>query len=77
LVRVFSFCLSSFLEGGVQGRSPGEFFSNLLSGYNKAQYKHLSIYKKAFDLLVYFERIVKNFSRYHKNTHGSALHNIA
>ena len=42
-----------------------------------AQYEHLPIYKKAFDLLVYFERIVKNFSRYHKYTHGSALRNIA
>jgi len=27
-----------------------------------AQYEHLPIDKKAFDLLVYFARIVKNFS---------------
>lgn len=42
-----------------------------------AQYEHLPIYKKAFDLLLYFETIVKNFSRYHKYTHGSALRNLS
>ena len=42
-----------------------------------AQYKHLPIYKAAFDLLVYFEKIVKNFSRYNKYTHGKALREIA
>jgi len=30
-----------------------------------AQYEHLPIYEAAFDLLVYFEKIVKNFSRFH------------
>jgi len=30
-----------------------------------AQYEHHPIYKAAFDLLVYFEKIVKNFSRFH------------
>ena len=42
-----------------------------------AQYEHLPIYKAAFDLLVYFEKIVKNFSRYNKYTHGKALRDIA
>ena len=42
-----------------------------------AQYEHLPIYKAAFDLLVYFEKIVKNFSRYNKYTHGKALRKIA
>ena len=42
-----------------------------------AQYEHLPIYKAAFDLLVYFEKIVKNFSRYNKYTHGKALREIA
>ena len=42
-----------------------------------AQYEHLPIYKAAFDLLVYFEKIVKNFSRYNKYTHGSALRNLS
>ncbi|MDI6784525.1 MAG: four helix bundle protein [bacterium] len=41
-----------------------------------AQYEHLQIYKSTFDLLVYFEKIVRNFSRYNKYTHGSALRNI-
>jgi len=31
-----------------------------------AQYEHLLIYKAAFELLVYFEKIAGNFSRYHK-----------
>jgi hypothetical protein len=38
-----------------------------------AQYEHLPIYKAAFDLQIYFEGIVRNFSRYHKYTHGAAL----
>lgn len=38
-----------------------------------AQYEHLPIYKKAYDLLLYFEKIVRGFSRYHKYTHGTAL----
>ncbi len=38
-----------------------------------AQYEHLPIYKKAYDLLLYFEKIVHNFSRYHKYTHGTEL----
>ena len=38
-----------------------------------AQYEHLPIYKAAFDLQIYFEGIVKNFSRYHKYTHGAAV----
>lgn len=42
-----------------------------------AQYEHLPIYKAAFDLLIYFEKIVKNFSQYNKYTHGSDLRNIA
>lgn len=41
-----------------------------------AQYEHLPIYKAAFDLLVYFEKIVRNFSRYNKYTHGKALRDI-
>jgi len=42
-----------------------------------AQYEHLPIYKAAFDLLVYFEKIVRNFSRYNKYTHGTALRDLA
>jgi len=29
-----------------------------------ARYEHLPIYKKAFDLFLYFEKIVRKFSRY-------------
>ena len=42
-----------------------------------AQYEHLPIYKAVFDLLVYVEKIVKNFSRYKKYTHGKSLRDIA
>ena len=42
-----------------------------------ARYEHLPIYKAAFDPLVYFEKIVKNFSRYNKYTHGTDLRNIS
>jgi hypothetical protein len=35
----------------------------------------LPIYKKAFDLALYFETIVKNFSRYNKYTIGTDLRN--
>ncbi len=38
-----------------------------------AKYEHLPIYRKAFTFLIYCETIVKNFSRYHKYTHGSDL----
>ncbi len=41
-----------------------------------AQYEHLPIYKAAFDLLIYFEKIVAGFSRYNKYTHGTALRDI-
>ena len=42
-----------------------------------AQYEHLPIYKKALDLAVYMENIVKGFSRYHKYTLGADLRNSA
>lgn len=38
-----------------------------------ARYEHLPIYKKAMDLAIYFEKIVRYFSRYHKYTLGSEL----
>jgi len=38
-----------------------------------ARYEHLPIYKKAMDLAIYFEKIVRNFSRYHKYTLGSDI----
>lgn len=36
-------------------------------------YENLPIYKKALDLVIYFEKIVRNFSRYHKYTVGTEL----
>ena len=33
-----------------------------------ALHENLPIYKKALDLAVYVEMVVKNFSRYHKYT---------
>ena len=38
-----------------------------------ARYEHPAIYKKAMDLTVYLEKIVRNFSRYRKYTLGSEL----
>ncbi|MFX0201172.1 MAG: hypothetical protein ACFFCW_34070 [Candidatus Hodarchaeota archaeon] len=37
-----------------------------------ARYEHLPIYKKALDITIYFEKIHRNFSRYHKYTLGTA-----
>jgi hypothetical protein len=37
-----------------------------------AQTEHLPIYKRSYDLCLYFEQIVKNFSRYHKPALSSA-----
>ncbi len=42
-----------------------------------ARYEHLPIYKKAFDLAIYFDKIVRNFSRYNKYTHGTELRNLS
>lgn len=40
-----------------------------------AQYDYLPVYKKAFDLCVYFEKLVKGFSRYDKYVLGTDLRN--
>jgi hypothetical protein len=42
-----------------------------------AQYEHLPIYKKAMEMAVYFEKIVRNFSRYNKYTLGSDLRAVS
>jgi hypothetical protein len=42
-----------------------------------AQYEHLPIYKKAYDLTLYFEKIVRNFSRYDKYTVGTDLRQLS
>jgi hypothetical protein len=38
-----------------------------------AQTEHLPIYKRAYDLCLYVEQIVRNFSRYHKYSLGQDL----
>ena len=38
-----------------------------------ARYEHLPIYRAAFDLAVHIEKLVRNFSRYHKYTLGTEL----
>ena len=42
-----------------------------------ARYEHLPIYRDALNLAVYFEKIVANFSRYHKYTLGTELRNAS
>lgn len=42
-----------------------------------ARYEHLPVYKAAFDLNVYVEKVVRGFSRYHKYTLGTELRNRA
>ncbi|MCI0512397.1 four helix bundle protein [candidate division KSB1 bacterium] len=38
-----------------------------------ARYEHLPIFKKAYELVLYFDGIVRNFSRYDKFTYGTEL----
>ena len=38
-----------------------------------AQTEHLPIYNAAYDLCLYFEQVVRNFSRYHKYSIGQDL----
>ena len=40
-------------------------------------YENLPIYKKALDLTIYIETIVRSFSRYHKYTVGTDLRNLS
>jgi len=40
-------------------------------------YEGLPIYRAAIDMVVYFETIVRGFSRYHKYTSGTELRNLS
>ncbi len=42
-----------------------------------AAYEGLPIYRAATDMVVYFETIVRGFSRYHKYTIGTELRNLS
>jgi hypothetical protein len=63
----------NFAFGGCRGET------SLLSQFGQVQvgengpYAHLPIYKWSMDLTIYFETIVRNFTRYHKCTLGSQL----
>jgi len=55
---------------GVWGRMPPA--KNFLC-VAMAQTEHLPIYKSTYDLCLYLEQIVRNFSHYHKYTLGADL----
>jgi hypothetical protein len=40
-------------------------------------YENLAVYKKAQELAVYFEQVVRGFDRYHKYTIGTDLRNLS
>ncbi|MBN2090835.1 four helix bundle protein [candidate division KSB1 bacterium] len=42
-----------------------------------ARYEHLPIFKKAYNLVLYFDKIVRGFSRYDKYTYGTDLRNLS
>jgi len=42
-----------------------------------ARYEHLPIYKKAIDLAVYLQQVVRNFSRYNKYSIGTELRELS
>jgi hypothetical protein len=54
--------------GGVQEVLPPAhpIFFNEQFGGAMARYEHLPIYKKAMDLTIYFEKVVRNFHQYQK-----------
>ena len=42
-----------------------------------ARYEHLPIYKKAVELAVYLQGVVRNFSRYNKYSIGAELRDLS
>ena len=44
---------------------------------SQSRYKNLPVYKKAQDLAVYFETLVRNFEKYHKYTIGADFRNLS
>ena len=44
---------------------------------SEARYENLPVYKKALDLAIHFEAVVRGFDKYHKYTVGSELRDLA
>jgi hypothetical protein len=44
---------------------------------SETRYENLPVYKKALDLAVHFENVVRGFDKYHKYTVGTDLRNIS
>jgi hypothetical protein len=44
---------------------------------SQSRYENLPVYKKAQDLAVYFETLVRNFEKYHKYTIGADFRNLS
>ena len=42
-----------------------------------ARYEHLPIYKKAMELAVYLQQVIRNFSRYNKYSIGAELRELS
>ena len=42
-----------------------------------AYYENLPIYKKAMELAIYIEKVVRDFTRYHKYTIGTDMRNLS
>jgi hypothetical protein len=65
-----------FIRGEQRGYIPSvrDNFLNFIKGiFVMAYYEHLPIYRKAMETAVYFESIVRNFSRYNKYGLGAEM----
>lgn len=40
-------------------------------------YENLPVYKKALELTIYFEKLIRHFEKYHKYTIGTDLRNLS
>ncbi|HOX55184.1 MAG TPA: four helix bundle protein [Candidatus Omnitrophota bacterium] len=43
----------------------------------QSHYENLQVYKKALDMVIYFENIIRHFEKYHKYTIGADLRNLS